>query len=624
MGFSNLLKRFWMMLVDVILVNASYIVAVLLYANYDWGNIAFMSLFRYFAVVSLIIILVFNIFSLYNNIWLYAGIQEVIRILGANILSFIMMTSVFSIIGSGIPLNIHIIAWVFMFFFSGFFRFSFRLIASYSNMRRKMTGAPKRVLIIGAGQAGVLCLRDMKLNVGLGYLPVALIDDDPSKHGRYISGVKIVGGRDSIGPVVKSMGINLIMLAIASIDPENKKEILNICKKTGCEVKIMPNIVNLLTDKVSLDNLREVNLEDLLGRNPVSLDRETTDKYIKDKVVLVTGGAGSIGSQLCRDIIGHRPKELVVLDISENCVFNLEHEFNNMKSGIKISYVIASIRDKRKMELIFGKYRPDLVFHAAALKHVPLMEQNPAEAIKTNVLGTVKLAQVADAYGVGKFVMISSDKAVNPVNVMGATKRICEIYLTALDGRSKTEFVAVRFGNVLGSAGSVVPLFLDQIRAGGPVTITHKDMTRFFMTIPEASELVLEAGAYAKGGEVFILDMGSPVKIYDLAYDLIWLSGLRPFKDIEIRVTGLRPGEKLYEETLLEEEGLTLTANDKIFVTEPIKYDFEELTEKVEGFIPLLEFEERESLIQQIESLVFSYTRFDDVEVTKVAEKTVS
>ncbi len=617
MGFSNLLKRFWMMLVDVILVNTSYVVAVLLYANYDWANIPFMSLFRYFAVVSLIIILVFNIFSLYNNIWIYAGIQEVIRILGANILSFIMMTSLFSIIGSGIPLNIHIIAWVFMFFFSGFFRFSFRLIASYNNMRRKMTGAPKRVLIIGAGQAGVLCLRDMKLNVGLGYLPVALIDDDPSKHGSYISGVKIVGGRDSIGPVVKSMGINLILLAIASIDPENKKEILNICKKTGCEVKIMPNIVNLLSDKVSLDNLREVNLEDLLGRNPVSLDRETTDKYIKGKVVLVTGGAGSIGSQLCRDIIGHGPKELIVLDISENGIFNLEHEFNNLKSGVKIAYVIASIRDKRKMELIFGKYKPDLVFHAAALKHVPLMEQNPAEAIKTNVLGTVKLAKVADAYGVGKFVMISSDKAVNPVNVMGATKRICEIYLTALNGRSKTEFVAVRFGNVLGSAGSVVPLFLDQIRAGGPVTITHKDMTRFFMTIPEASELVLEAGAYAKGGEVFILDMGSPVKIYDLAYDLIWLSGLRPFKDIEIRVTGLRPGEKLYEETLLEEEGLTLTANDKIFVTEPMKYDFEELSQKVEGFIPLLEFEERESLIQQIESLVFSYTRFDDVEVTE-------
>lgn len=621
MGFNNLLKRFWMMLVDIILVNASYVVAVLLYANYNWANTSFMNLFRYFAVVSVIIILVFNIFSLYNNIWIYAGIQEVIKILGANILSFIMMTSVFSIIGSGIPLNIHIIAWVFMFFFSGFFRFSFRLYASYGNMRRKMTGAPKRVLIIGAGQAGVLCLRDMKLNVGLGYLPVALIDDDPSKHGSYISGVKIVGGRDSIGPVVKSMGINLILLAIASIDPENKKEILNICKKTGCEVKIMPNIVNLLSDKVSLDNLREVNLEDLLGRNPVSLDRETTDKYIKGKVVLVTGGAGSIGSQLCRDIIGHGPKELIVLDISENGIFNLEHEFNNLKSGVKIAYVIASIRDKRKMELIFGKYRPDLVFHAAALKHVPLMEQNPAEAIKTNVLGTVKLAKVADAYGVGKFVMISSDKAVNPVNVMGATKRICEIYLTALNGRSKTEFVAVRFGNVLGSAGSVVPLFLDQIRAGGPVTITNKEMTRFFMTIPEASELVLEAGAYAKGGEVFILDMGSPVKIYDLAYDLIWLSGLRPFKDIEIRVTGLRPGEKLYEETLLEEEGLTLTANDKIFVTEPMKYDFEELNQKVEGFIPLLEFEERESLIQQIESLVFSYTRFDDVEVT---EKVVS
>jgi len=609
------------MLVDVILVNTSYVVAVLLYANYNWSNVTFINMFRYFAVVSVVIILVFSIFSLYNSIWMYAGIQELIRILGANILSFIMVTSFFSIVGSGIPLNIHIIAWVFMFFFSGFSRFSFRLFSFYDSKRIKMTGAPKRVLIIGAGRAGALCLRDMKVNVGLGYLPVALIDDNVSKHGSYISGVKVIGGRESIGPVVKSMNINLILLAIANVDPESKKDILNVCKKTGCEVKIMPNIVNLLSDKVGLENLREVNLEDLLGRNPVSLDREMTEKYIKGKVVLVTGGAGSIGSQLCRDILGHRPKELIILDISENSVFNLEHELNNLRSGIKISYVIASIRDKRKMELVFAKYSPELVFHAAALKHVPLMEQNPAEAIKTNVLGTIKLAQVADAYGVGKFVMISSDKAVNPVNVMGATKRICEIYLTALDGRSKTEFVAVRFGNVLGSAGSVVPLFLDQIRAGGPVTITNKDMTRFFMTIPEASQLVLEAGAYAKGGEVFILDMGSPVKIYDLAYDLIWLSGLRPFKDIEIKVTGLRPGEKLYEETLLEEEGLSMTANDKIFVTRPVKYDFDELSIKVEGFIPLLEYEESELIIQQIESLVCSYCRFEDVEV---AEEVVS
>lgn len=621
MGLNSFLKRFWMMLVDVILVNTSYVVAVLLYANYNWSNVTFINMFRYFAVVSVVIILVFSIFSLYNSIWMYAGIQELIRILGANILSFIMVTSFFSIVGSGIPLNIHIIAWVFMFFFSGFSRFSFRLFSFYDSKRIKMTGAPKRVLIIGAGRAGALCLRDMKVNVGLGYLPVALIDDNVSKHGSYISGVKVIGGRESIGPVVKSMNINLILLAIANVDPESKKDILNVCKKTGCEVKIMPNIVNLLSDKVGLENLREVNLEDLLGRNPVSLDREMTEKYIKGKVVLVTGGAGSIGSQLCRDILGHRPKELIILDISENSVFNLEHELNNLRSGIKISYVIASIRDKRKMELVFAKYSPELVFHAAALKHVPLMEQNPAEAIKTNVLGTIKLAQVADAYGVGKFVMISSDKAVNPVNVMGATKRICEIYLTALDGRSKTEFVAVRFGNVLGSAGSVVPLFLDQIRAGGPVTITNKDMTRFFMTIPEASQLVLEAGAYAKGGEVFILDMGSPVKIYDLAYDLIWLSGLRPFKDIEIKVTGLRPGEKLYEETLLEEEGLSMTANDKIFVTRPVKYDFDELSIKVEGFIPLLEYEESELIIQQIESLVCSYCRFEDVEV---AEEVVS
>lgn len=612
MSLNTYVRRFWMMLADIVLINISYIIAILLYANYSLSYISFVDLIMDFAVIGSIVVLVFYSMSLYNNIWIYAGINEIVRILEANFLSFVLVASLAMIVGNNTPVNVHIIAWFLMFFFSGFFRFSFRLIYLYGNMRRKMVEASKRVLIIGAGQAGVLCLRDMRLNVDLGYFPVVFVDDDISKHGRYISGIKVVGDRHCIGAVVEELGVDLILLAIACIDAESKKEILNICKKTSCEVKVMPNIVSLLNEKVGIDNLREVKLEDLLGRNPVSLDRARIDEYIKGKVVLVTGGAGSIGSQLCRDILCHGPKELVVLDITENGMFNLEHEFNRLNSNVRVSYVMASIRDKSRLEMVFSEYRPDVVFHAAALKHVPLMELNPGEAVKTNVLGTVNLAKVADEYGVSKFVMISSDKAVNPVNIMGATKRICEIYLTAFDSRSKTEFVAVRFGNVLGSAGSVVPLFIEQIKNGGPITITHKEITRFFMTIPEASELVLEAGAYAKGGEVFVLDMGSPVKIYDLACDLIWLCGLRPFEDIEIKVTGLRPGEKLFEETLREDEGLSMTANDKIFVSYPLKLDFDEVVSKIDGFVPVLVSGDRELLVQQIESLVWSYTRFED------------
>ena len=613
MILMNRFRKLVMVLVDVFLVSLSYLIGFFLYDHFTLSYESFVNFVGDSLVVSLIVVMVFFFMSLYNNVWVFAGLYEVNRIIGANIVAFCIIVPVSSLLGNGTALNVHIIAFVFMVILSGSFRFSFRLIGYYGKMRRKLMSEYKRVLIIGAGQAGVYCLRDMRLNEGLGYVPVAFVDDDASKLGSYVSGIRVVGNRDCIRDVVESMNIDLIMLGIASIGADDKREILNICKETGCEVKIMPDIVSLLNEKVGLGNLRKVKLEDLLGRSPVKLDRARIDEYIKGKVVLVTGGAGSIGSQLCRDILLHGPKELVVLDMYENGLFAIEHEFNKLGSDIKISYVVASIRDRRKLELVFSKYRPDVVFHAAALKHVPLMELNPGEAIKTNVLGTMKLAQVADMFGVSKFVMISSDKAVNPVNVMGATKRICEVYLTSLNGRSETEFVAVRFGNVLGSAGSVVPLFLDQIRAGGPVTITHKEITRFFMTIPEASELVLEAGAYARGGEVFVLDMGKPVKIYDLARDLIWLSGLRPDEDIEIKVTGLRPGEKLYEETLRDDEGLSRTANDMIFVSRPLHFDFDEMSSKVEGFIPLLEHEDREAILQQIESMVWSYTRFENL-----------
>lgn len=605
-------RQLSLLVVDVLLVYAAYFVAFFLYENFVLSYVSFVEFVGDFVVIGLSVIVVFYLMGLYNSVWVFAGISELVRVFVANLVGFGVVLGLSLLIGNVTPVSIHIIGWVLMFLFSGFFRFSFRVFRYYGRLRRKGLVDQRRVLVIGAGQAGVLCVRDMLLNDALGLVPVAFIDDDVNKLDSLVSGVRVVGDRDSIGSVVESLGIDLILLAIASIGFDDKRDILNICKGTGCEVRVMPDVVSLLSEKVGLDNLRPVRIEDLLGRSPVVLDRVRVDSYVAGKVVLVTGGAGSIGSQLCRDVLKHGPLRLVVLDISENGLFALEHEFSRLGSGVVVSYVVASVRDRKRLEQVFSEFRPDVVFHAAALKHVPLMEINPGEAIKTNVFGTVNLARVADAFGVSRFVMISSDKAVNPVNVMGATKRICEVFLSAFDGRSRTEFVAVRFGNVLGSAGSVVPLFLEQIRSGGPVTVTHRDMTRFFMTIPEACELVLEAGAFANGGEVFVLDMGEPVKIYDLACDLIWLCGLRPNLDVEIKFTGLRPGEKLFEETLRDDEGLSLTANDKIFVSYPLKLDFDEVVSKIDGFVSVLESGDRELLIQQIESLVWSYTRFED------------
>lgn len=461
-----------------------------------------------------------------------------------------------------------------------FVRFFVKVIHFYYNSKENQ--GKKRLLIIGAGRLAVTLIREISENNRLNYDVVGLIDDDPEKQKHLLYSSKILGTRDDIERICDEMNVDEIIFAICTIHPASRAEILDICSKTGKKVKILPGIEASFHTPGTLNNIREVNIEDLLGRDPIVLDNQLIEDDINGKTVLVTGGGGSIGSELCRQIIKYNPQRLVILDIYENTTYELENELREKYPNNKIDVLIGSVRDKRRLDEIFGKYRPDLVFHAAAHKHVPLMEYSPCEAIKNNIFGTYNTAVCAQEFGVKKFVMISTDKAVNPTNVMGASKRMCEMIVQTLQQNGETDFVAVRFGNVLGSNGSVIPKFKKQIAAGGPVTVTHPDITRFFMTIPEAARLVLQAASYASGGEIFVLDMGKPVKIYDLAKKLISLSGYKPEKDIEIKFTGLRPGEKLYEELLMSEEGLKKTDHSKIFIGRPGTLTLDELKEKLD------------------------------------------
>ena len=447
----------------------------------------------------------------------------------------------------------------------------------------------KNLLIIGAGNAAHEIIKTIHTKMTENYNIIGIIDDNQKRLNYTVSGVKIIGNRNDIIKICKEKNIDLIFFSIANIDSQNKKEILNICQATNAKVRILPGMKEIIRNKKIFDNLRDVEIEDILGRDPVKLDNENIENLIKDKVILVTGAGGSIGSELCRQITKYKPQKLVMLDIYENNLYDIEQELKYKFPKIEIDAIIASVRDKKRLRQIFEKYKPYLVFHAAAHKHVPLMENSPLEAIKNNIFGTYNVTNACDEFGVKRFILISTDKAVNPTNIMGATKRMCEMIVQAKNKVSKTEFAAVRFGNVLGSNGSVVPLFKKQITEGGPVTVTHKDITRFFMTIPEAVELVLQAMTYANGGEIFVLDMGEPVKIYDLAVSLIKLSGYIPNEDIEIKITGLRPGEKLYEELLMGEEGLEKTAHNKIFVAEPLDITMQEVKEKLNSLNKLLE-----------------------------------
>lgn len=478
---------------------------------------------------------------------------------------------------------------------------------SYLANRRAHKEEGKRVLLIGAGSAGIMLIKEMISSDKISLNPVCILDDNPHLLGLDVNGVKVVGKIDDVEEMAEKYKAEEIIIAIPSLKKKAMSEIIKKCKNTKCEIKILPGTYQLLSGQVSVSDIRKVEINDLLGREPVKVNLDEIMGYIENKVVLVTGGGGSIGSELCRQIASHKPKKLIIFDIYENNAYDIEQELKRKLPEVDLLTLIGSTRDANKIDTLFAKYKPEIVFHAAAHKHVPLMETSPNEAVKNNVTGTLNVAKSAGEHGAKRFVLISTDKAVNPTNVMGATKRICEMIIQTLDKRYDTEYVAVRFGNVLGSNGSVIPLFRKQIEEGGPVTVTHKDIVRYFMTIPEAVSLVLQAGAYAKGGEIFVLDMGEQVRIYDMALNMIKLSGLEPFKDIDVVVTGLRPGEKLYEERLMEEEGLQRTANEMISIGKPLVLDEENLLTKLEE-LRVAAYEETDKMKELVSALVPTYT----------------
>ena len=463
-----------------------------------------------------------------------------------------------------------------------FSRFIVRIINIIKATNGSTVEKANRVMVIGAGSAGSMIIKEMQSSPRHNLTPVCAIDDDKEKLSKYINNVKVVGNTSKIVENVNKYSVDQIIIAIPSANRTDLRRIVDECQKTNCQLKIIPSMFQFTNGNISVKDIKSVSINDLLGREQVKVNLKEIIGYIENKVVLVTGGGGSIGSELCRQIASNKPKQLIILDIYENNAYEIEQELVRKVPNLNMLVLIASVRDKKKIDSIFSVYKPDIVFHAAAHKHVPLMETSPNEAVKNNVGGTLNVAKASSKYGVEKFILISTDKAVNPTNVMGATKRICEMIIQSMDKKSKTDFVAVRFGNVLGSNGSVIPLFTKQIKEGGPITVTHKDIVRYFMTIPEAVSLVLQAGAFANGGEIFVLDMGEPVKIYDLAVNMIKLSGLVPFEDISIKITGLRPGEKLYEERLMAEEGLQKTANEKISIGKPLDIDYDSLFNKID------------------------------------------
>lgn len=530
----------------------------------------------------MLIVLSLYIFKAYSVLWRFSRIPDLLRVFAGVTVAFgglfICQMAVF---GRAYSLLVMLLAFSFTFFLA----VMLRLLMKYTVLRAACesgeNAAPSEldgnIMIIGAGSAASMLINELKGYKPSGIKFKCIIDDDPSKKNTYISGVKVCGDRNHIIEAAEKYEIDTILFAIPSCGSKERSEILNICKETSCRLKIVPSVYQMICrEKSSIsDKIRKVEIEDLLGREPISLDIERVMNYVAGKTVLVTGGGGTIGSELCRQIAEHKPKRLIVFDVYENNAYDIQNELKRKYPKLDLITLIGSVRDSKRLECMFNTYRPDIVYHAAAHKHVPLMEDSPNEAVKNNVFGTLKTARCADKYGAEKFVLISTDKAVNPTNIMGASKRICEMIIQAYNNRSETEFVAVRFGNVLGSNGSVIPLFKKQIEAGGPVTVTDPDIIRYFMTIPEAVTLVLQAGASAKGGEIFVLDMGKPMKILDLAENLIRLSGLVPYKDINIEFIGLRPGEKLYEEMLMDEEGIRETENELIYIGHPIELDEE-------------------------------------------------
>lgn len=581
-NLNKLFRNRYLLLMDVLLSVLAYAIVIILMFPVASFGAYFIDSLPSIALTVCVFASILFIFDMYNVYWMYASIKEYLKLLTACVTAgaVSMLVDIFLLHSALIYPKFCLAAKFAVMFLILALRFSIRVLQKLSNVSADKEG--KRVLIIGAGQLCAMLLRDIRDNKRLHYNVVGLIDDDKVKKNQVMCGAKVLGGRSEIERICREKMVEEIVFAIYTLPPSEKKEILEICTKTGCNIKVMPGIEAVLSGNFGFNSMRNIEIEDLLEREPVKFDNNLIKEDLCGKTVLVTGGGGSIGSELCRQIIPFRPKLLIILDIYENTTYELQNELMEKYPDQQLEVLIASVRDKKRLDDIFSVYHPEIVFHAAAHKHVPLMEYSPCEAVKNNVFGTLNVAKCADEFGVRRFVMISTDKAVNPTNVMGATKRMCEMIIQTMAAESKTEFVAVRFGNVLGSNGSVIPRFKKQIAAGGPVTVTHPEITRFFMTIPEAARLVIQAAVNAQGGEIFVLDMGEPVKIYDLAQKMIRLAGFQPEEDIKIEFTGLRPGEKLYEELLMNEEGLRKTEHSKIFIGSPIAINHNELQHKLQ------------------------------------------
>lgn len=605
-----LVRRIFLVITDIILINGSVFLSLIMRFEINIASVPEEYIQKYIVNVipfTIVTLIIFWCFRMYHSLWQYASIAELYKIVEACVVAELAHLCVTSFMGWMLPRSCYFTSGVFLIVAMSASRFMYRLLRQLINEYRH-TSEQLKIMIIGAGEATSVLMREISNSRYLDNSKVVcIIDDDLGKVGKYIRGVKIVGTRDHIKEYARYYDIDEIIFAIPSASTKDKREILNICKETSCNLKILPGVYQMVDGEINIKDLRNVDVLDLLGRDPVKVDIESIMGYVKDKTVLVTGGGGSIGSELCRQLVSHKPKCLVIFDIYENNAYDIQQELKIKYPDANVVTLIGSIRNTSRLKSVFEQYKPDIVYHAAAHKHVPLMEVSPNEAIKNNVVGTWNVAKMADKYGVKKFVMISTDKAVNPTNVMGATKRICEMIIQSFNEKSKTDFVAVRFGNVLGSNGSVIPLFKRQIEAGGPVTVTHPDIIRYFMTIPEAVSLVLQAGAYAKGGEIFILDMGEPVKIDDLAKNLIRLSGYTLGVDMEIKYTGLRPGEKLYEELLMNEEGMQDTDNKLIHIGRPIEFDKEHFYEKLEELKEMAYAEDSADIRKKIMEVVDTY-----------------
>ena len=606
-----LLKKLLLIIYDIIAVSVSGYLALLMRFELEPSQIPeqFLNPYRRYNWIMIIVtILVFYVFRLYSSLWTYAGAVELINVVLAGCVVGGFQIVFYALIDVRMPRSYWLLFTmnlIVLIFASRYFYRAFRWIVGY--IRGENAAEMHRVMVVGAGAAGNVLIKEIRNSRYIHKKVVCAIDDDRDKIGSFIHGVKIMGNRYEIPRLAKELAVDEIIIAMPAVSQKEIKGILDICKETGCEMKRLPGIYQLVNGDVSVAKLKDVDVNDLLGRDPIEVDLDSILGYVENKVIMVTGGGGSIGSELCRQIASHHPKQLVLVDIYENTTYDIQNELRRNYPELNLVVLIASVRNTKRVDMIFEKYRPDIVYHAAAHKHVPLMEDSPNEAVKNNVLGTWKVVQAADKWKVKRFVMISTDKAVNPTNIMGATKRICEMIIQTYNRHSETEFVAVRFGNVLGSNGSVIPLFKKQIEAGGPVTVTHPDIIRYFMTIPEAVSLVLQAGAYAKGGEIFILDMGEPVKIVDLARNLILLSGHKPDDDIKIEFTGLRPGEKLYEEMLMAEEGMQDTENKLIHIGKPIQMDEEKFMQQLNDLRDYV-VQEPDDIRRVVQEIVPTYT----------------